>query len=62
MIDGIINNGDRRKDQEEKKPSVMEKLQEKKKEAAEVEATRPVPSRVMRKFVCKLWLNEVSQQ
>lgn len=41
MIDGIINNGDRRKDQEEKKPSVMEKLQEKKKEAAEVEATRP---------------------
>ena len=21
-----------------------------------------VPSRVMRKFVCKLWLNEVSQQ
>lgn len=31
MIDGIINNGDRRKDQEEKKPSVMEKLQEKRK-------------------------------
>ena len=21
-----------------------------------------VPSRVMRKFVCRLWLNEVSQQ
>ena len=21
-----------------------------------------VPSRIMRKFVCKLWLNEVSQQ
>lgn len=41
MIDGIINNGDRRKDQEEKKPSVMERLQEKKKEAAEVDAAKP---------------------
>lgn len=41
MIDGIINNGDRKKDDEEKKPSVLEKLQEKRKEAAEVEATRP---------------------
>ena len=40
MIDGIINNGDRRKDQEEKKPSVMGKLQEKKKEA-ELEAAKP---------------------
>lgn len=40
MIDGIINNGDRRKDQEEKKPSVMGKLQEKKKEA-EFEAAKP---------------------
>ena len=43
MIDGIINNGDRRKDEEEKKPSVMEKIQEKKKEAAEAEASRPKP-------------------
>lgn len=34
MIDGIINNGDRKKEQEpEKKPSVLEKLQEKKTEA-----------------------------
>lgn len=41
MIDGIINNGDRSKEQEEKKTSVMEKLQEKKKEAAEVEAAKP---------------------
>lgn len=40
MSDGIINNGDRRKD-EEKKPSIMEKIQEKKKEAAEAEASRP---------------------
>ncbi len=43
MIDGIINNGDRRKDEEEKKPSVMEKIQEKKKEAAEAEVSRPKP-------------------
>lgn len=43
MIDGIINNGDRRKDQEEKKASVIDKLQEKKKEAAEVEAVKPKP-------------------
>ena len=35
MIDGIINNGDRRKEQEQdKKPSILEKLQEKKEEAA----------------------------
>lgn len=34
MIDGIINNGDRRKEQEDKKPSILEKLQEKKEEAA----------------------------
>lgn len=45
MIDGILNNGDRRKDEEEKKPSVMEKIQEKKKEAAEAEASRPKPLR-----------------
>ena len=45
MIDGILNNGDRRKDEEEKKPSVMEKIQEKKKEAAEAEASRPKPPR-----------------
>ena len=43
MIDGILNNGDRRKDEEEKKPSVMEKIQKKKKEAAEAEASRPKP-------------------
>ena len=40
-FDGIINNGDRGKDEEEKKPSVLEKLQEKKKEATEAEASRP---------------------
>lgn len=35
MIDGIINNGDRRKEQkQDKKPSILEKLQEKKEEAA----------------------------
>ena len=33
MIEGIANNGDRRKDEEEKKSSLMEKLQENKKEA-----------------------------
>ncbi len=43
MIDGILNNGDRHKDEEEKKPSVMEKIQEKKKEVAEAEASRPKP-------------------
>lgn len=41
MIDGIINNGDRRKDEEKKKPSVLEKLQEKKEEATEAETSRP---------------------
>ena len=41
MIDGILNNGDCRKDEEEKKTSVMEKIQEKKKEAAEAAASRP---------------------
>ena len=41
MIDGIINNGDRRKDDDEKKHSVMDKLQEKKKEAAEAENSIP---------------------
>lgn len=35
MIDSIINNGDRRKEQkQDKKPSILEKLQEKKEEAA----------------------------
>ena len=44
MIDGIINNGDRRKDQEEPKKSVMkmlEILKEKKQEAQAAEAVRP---------------------
>lgn len=46
MIDGIINNGDRRKEQEpEKKPSVMEKLQEKKAEAAQIEQASPKPKK-----------------
>ena len=41
MIDGIINNGDRRKDEEEKKTSVMDKIQEKKKEAVVAENSMP---------------------
>lgn len=49
MIDGIINNGDRKKNQEpEKKPSVLERLQEKKAEAERLHqeaATRPPKSR-----------------
>ena len=43
MIDGIINNGDRRKDQEESKKSVMETLKEKKQEARAAEAAKPKP-------------------
>ena len=27
-----------------------------------IQVVPAVPSRVMRKFVCRLWLNEVSQQ
>ena len=40
---GIINNGDRRKDQEESKKSVMETLKEKKQEARAAEAAKPKP-------------------
>lgn len=43
MIDGIINNGDRRKDEEEKKPSVMDKIQEKKKAAVMADHSSPKP-------------------
>ena len=43
MIDGGINNGDRGRDEAEKKPSVMEKLQEKKQVAAKAELSRPKP-------------------
>ena len=43
MIDGVINNGDRGRDEAEKKPSVMEKLQEKKQVAAKAELSRPKP-------------------
>jgi len=31
-------------------------------EDSQIWAIASVPSRVMRKFVCRLWLNEVSQQ
>lgn len=48
MIDGIINNGDRRKDDDEKKYSVMDKLQEKKKEAAESENSIPKPKETVK--------------
>lgn len=42
MLDGIINNGDRTKENgTEKKPSVIEKLQEKKIEASMMEKTAP---------------------
>lgn len=42
MIDGIINNGEKPKeDRSEKKTSVMEKLQEKKMEASMIEKTAP---------------------
>jgi hypothetical protein len=34
MIDGIINNGSRKDDDPSRKPSVLEKLEEKKQEAA----------------------------
>lgn len=43
MIDGIINNGDRRKDEEEKKTSVIDKIQEKKKEAVMADHSSPKP-------------------
>ena len=48
MIDGIINNGDRRKD-DEKKHSVMDKIQEKKKEAAVAENNAPKPKEAAKK-------------
>lgn len=43
MIDGILNNGDRRKDEDEKKLSVMDKIQEKKKEVIDAVTNKPVP-------------------
>lgn len=52
MIDGIINNGDRRKDQEERKASVMEVLQEKKKEAEREQVKPKVPSKDKQKDHC----------
>lgn len=54
MIDGIINNGDRRKDDDEKKHSVMDKLQEKKKEAAEAENSIPKPRETAKKQEAEL--------
>lgn len=44
MIDGIINNGDRMKDEREK-PSVLDKLQEKHQEAAEHNRDRAKPEK-----------------
>jgi len=41
MIDGIINNGEKHYPQEEKKASVIERLQEKKKESRETEESKP---------------------
>lgn len=52
MIDGIINNGDRRKDQEEKKVSVMDLLQEKKKEAEQELAKPKIPVKDKSKERC----------
>lgn len=53
MIDGIINNGDRRKD-DEKKHSVMDKIQEKKKEAAVAENNAPKPKETEKKQEAEL--------
>lgn len=48
MIDGIINNGDCRKE-DEKKDSVMDRIQEKKKEATVAENNAPKPKESVRK-------------
>ena len=47
MIDGIINNGSRKDDDPSRKPSVLEKLEEKKQEAALLQqnAAKPEKSR-----------------
>ena len=48
MIDGIINNGSRRDDEPSKKPSVLEKLEEKKQESAmlQIDAVKPEKNKV----------------
>ena len=45
MIDGIINNGDKAKEQERSKPSLLERLQEKKQEADDFNRTRQAPNK-----------------
>ena len=54
MIDGIINIGDRRKDDDEKKHSVMDKIQEKKKDAAVIENNAPKPKEAAKKQEAEL--------
>ena len=54
MIDGIINNGDRRKYDDEKKHSVMDKIQEKKKEAAVAENNAPKTKEAAKKQEAEL--------
>ena len=49
MIDGIINNVDCRKDDDEKKHSVMDKIQKKKKEAAVAKNNAPKPKEAAKK-------------
>ena len=45
MIDGIINNGDKTKEQERSKPSLLERLQEKKQEADDFNRNRQAPNK-----------------
>ena len=45
MIDGIINNGDKAKDQERTKLSLLERLQEKKEEANDFNRNRQAPNK-----------------
>ena len=54
MIDGNINNVDCRKDDDEKKHSVMDKIQKKKKEAAVAENNAPKPKEVAKKREAEL--------
>ena len=45
MIDGIINNGDKSKEQPPSKASLLDKLYEKKQEAEKTNQDRPKPER-----------------
>ena len=45
MIDGIINNGEKSKEQQPSKASLLDKLHEKKQEAEKTNQDRPKPER-----------------